>query len=143
MFQFNASKFKQELPAIIFLSVTQLLLSLSFPSYKNLGGFLCYTISLIVGFISIYIYILAFSSADKFKFYMDCDGFNYLPNAQHYAENFKLITKLTLLGIVIAMMYYLWRINFYHASNTYYALLYSYIFISMIFFYRAAHRSAN
>jgi len=143
MFQFNASKFKQKLPAIILLSATQLLLSLTFPSYKSLGRFACYTINLIVGFLSIYIYILAFSSADKFKFYIDFDGFDDLLNAQFYAKRAKLITKLTLLSIAIVSMHFLWRNDYYCMPSLHYAFLYSHIAISFSLFYRAAHRKAD
>ncbi|KIX85172.1 hypothetical protein J120_02415 [candidate division TM6 bacterium JCVI TM6SC1] len=133
----NRAKLQQELPSILLLSIFQIILSYYFPPYMIWGNSFRILICTFVNIISMYVYVTTFSSAHKYKYYINFDSYDYFI----HANILKKITKVSLLLVAIGTLYFYWRIDLYSVSNMYYILLYSYYGIGSFLLYRSVYRA--
>lgn len=138
----NRHKLKQELPAIIILSVLQIIISYTFAPYQHLGPLYGNTLALLVSIFSIIVLVRAFSTAQDYAYYINFDSYDDMPDVQ-YSEFFKKFTQYTIVIIFCTIMYVYWRIDFLNMPTSYYLLLYTQFFLGLALFYQAANRSPD
>lgn len=135
--QLNKSKLKQEFLSIAFLSISQIILSYYFPSYMGLGKHFRIIALVISSIVSVCVYVITFSCANQYAYYLNFDGYDLMP----HAHLLKKITQASILALWISIFYFLWHINFYNMSNLHYLLLYIHISFGFFLFCKAAYRS--
>lgn len=128
------SKFKQELPSILYLSVTQIWWNFQFPAIIRLGTPSSTIISITLSVLTTCFYIILFLDRDKYAAQMDCD---FLINN---SISYRSFSKWIMLTAACFTMLFVWYIDFYHMSNMFYALFYTHCFIAFVLFYRAVYR---
>ncbi|BDC34392.1 hypothetical protein Noda2021_03500 [Candidatus Dependentiae bacterium Noda2021] len=136
----NRHKLKQELPAIITLSVLQIISSFTYPPYHRLGPVYGTIVASVVSLFSIMILVVAFSTAEDYAYYINFDSYDDLGDRQ-YSEFFKKLTQYTILVMFNVVMYGYWRFNILNMPTMYYLLLHFQFLLGLILFYRAANRS--
>jgi hypothetical protein len=132
-------KFKQELPSILYLCSTQILLNFNFPVFVRLGFPLSIIAATILSIMAIFVYIYVFLFADKFA-----PSFNleYLDDAPtHVRDILKKIERVGLIVIAHLAMLFSWYYNIYGISNIYYAIYYVHFVTAFVLIARAIKRS--
>jgi hypothetical protein len=130
------TKFKRELPSIIYISTVQIWWNFNFPAWVNLKApwNTILGVSMSIGTTIVYIFI--FSFADKSAPHFNLEYLDKAPNGQL----FKNIERTIILTIVHVAIIYEWYYDFFHMPNIYYVLLYVHYLSFFVLIFRAINR---
>ena len=140
IFEGRWSKFKQELPSIIFLSIIQIWCVFNFPLFIRLGSPWSVIFSVFVSVISVIVCIYMFSFSDKYALLINLDYLNNAPYG-HILKNITRIWFITIAMIAHVVMFVVWYKDFYHMPSIYYAIAYIYCVMFFVLLFRAAKRN--
>ena len=123
------SRFKQELPSIIFLSAIQIWWCFNWPIFIRLGAPWSTILAVSMSIIGVIVIIFLFSSMDTIA-----RGFNKLAPAN---KKFIITTQIIVFSVGMLL---LWYMDLFGISNIQYALFFAAYFLTFVLIYRAMYR---
>jgi len=136
----NLPKLKQEFFPVMILSVSHIWLTFQFPAFLRLVTPWSYIVSSLVSGISIITYVIGFSLANNCISYLNLESFDQLSSPQKHVKKFKLLTKLSIVGLYFMIMAFYWYIDFFKMPHFHYLVLYAYSIMCFLLWYRAVYR---
>ena len=133
----HLSKFRQELPTIIFISTIHVWLCFNFPAYMRLGFPWSTIVAVAMSIFGITAYVIMFSSPRKF---VSCLNFDQIDETLFGGRILKKIMPIWIIIVYHVTMLVMWYRNFYHMPSIYYAILYIYSVAIYILLFKAASR---
>ena len=135
-FKYYRSRIKQELPALIPLSIVQAWLCFNYLPWVKIEGILGFALPVSASIVTVAFLFYAFSFPEVYARELNLEFFDDFP----YSDDCKILFKILVQAIFHTVMLYSWCIDFHRCTNTWYAVWYMYCMASFILFSRAFRR---
>lgn len=129
----------QNLSTIIYLSIVQIWLNFNFPAHSRLGSPWNIIVGIMASIACLLAYISVFAFPEKYVTLFNLEFFDDSSNP--------ILFKRIFTGFMLAVFHitslYLWHIDYYGLTNTWYIILYANNSTALILLYRAIKRYKN
>ena len=139
IFKGHWPQFKQESTALIYLFIVQTYLNFNYPAFIKLGSPLniCWAVTSSIACALIYLYVFLFP--ENYAYLINLEFFDDFPDPILIKNIFKGLMFL----VANSTYLYLWHINYFDASNVWYAAWYLHNAIALTLVYKAVKKYKN
>jgi hypothetical protein len=127
-------QFKQELPALLYLSIVQTWLNFNFPAFNGLESSFNVAAVILLSILCILVYSYAFIFPENYAQIINLGFFDDAPDPLFVKDVFRGLMCI----LFNSVFFYMWYVNYYRVSDIWYVVSYIHFIVTAALIYRAA-----